>query len=280
MDYLSLAAMRELAPELRSAVDELIAEPAFTAKRGARQWQFLRDLLDRMLAPGQASPFDTCDRAQAAQLKFEVADRVRRYYLRPGKPVRFLFALAHRSALPEDLRAEDWPELLGYRLLVRDVSEAGTAAPWDPGGLRSYLERVVAEACCAEFQVYQALPELRFAGLEPWFVQDGPAKLEIQDMVIRQQPKGWTLTTPLNPSTYRLLETKVHSMEPGEAMVATKEYWYLCWQDPRTLERAYTYRETNRQFYILRPEDGTWKVFQNLRPMPRSVAPHRKVKRS
>ena len=61
----------------------------------------------------------------------------------------------------------------------------------------------------------------------------------------------------------------------GEAVVATSEYWYLRWRDVKADSYVYPYRETNRQLYILRKEPDGWRVFENLRPPPRSSVPHR-----
>lgn len=280
MSFLTQAEMAERAPDLRAALAGLLAEPSFTAKPGALQWQFLQAVLERMLEPGQASPFDRRERVNLAQFKFEVADRLQRYYLRPGKPVRFLFSLVHRSSLEDSLPGQDWPTLGGYLLRVRDLAGEAGAAPLDPNALRAYLERVVAEACMAEFQAYQALPEVRGEVLERWFVADGPAHREILSVLARRRAGHWTLATPMNPSTMRILEMTVRSVTDQEAVVATSEYWYLCWQDSRSLEATYPYRETNRQLYTLLPTAEGWKVFQNLRPMPKSTALHRKVKRT
>jgi hypothetical protein len=41
---------------------------------------------------------------------------------------------------------------------------------------------------------------------------------------------------------------------------------------------TYTFpnRETNRQSYILKKDKGIWKVFQFIRPQPRTSVPHRR----
>jgi len=278
MPYLTLAEMRDQAPVLRETLARLMDERAFAAKKGALQWRFFKAVLERMLDPGRPEPFADRDRVQLAQLKFEAADRLRRYYLRPGKPVRFLFSLVHRSALGAGFEAEDWPTLGGYLLLVQDVSAADPLDPWDPARLRPYLERVVSEAVMAEFHAYAALPERDPEALDPWFVRGSPAQREILGTLARRQAEGCVLSHPLNPSTVRIQNVSVRSLTPVEALLATTEYWYLCWDDQLTQARVYTYRETNQQLYILQPEGGSWKVFQNLRPMPRSVAPHRKIK--
>ncbi len=79
----------------------------------------------------------------------------------------------------------------------------------------------------------------------------------------------------MNPSTKRLMEVKVKRIALNEAEVTTREYWYLRWLKASNDSYEYTYRETNLQRYILNREDGAWKVYQNLRPAPRTTAPQR-----
>lgn len=81
-------------------------------------------------------------------------------------------------------------------------------------------------------------------------------------------------------STKRLIDIRVKTIDAGEAIVHTTEYRYLRWWDTKKLSYVYPYRETNRQTYIVKQENGTWKVFQNLRPSPRSSAPNRRAKSS
>ena len=59
---------------------------------------------------------------QLAQFKFEVEDKLRRFYLRHGSPVDFVFSLVHRrDALRHRLVMDPhYPAIAGYYLLVRD----------------------------------------------------------------------------------------------------------------------------------------------------------------
>jgi hypothetical protein len=68
-------------------------------KPKARQWRFFRDAVERLLSGDHFSEFDTVPRVQAAQLKFEVEDKLRRFYLRPGRAPEFVFTLARQSEL-------------------------------------------------------------------------------------------------------------------------------------------------------------------------------------
>lgn len=170
----------------------------------------------------------------------------------------------------------NYPSLAGYCLLVRDVSQdIGKAMPSSDEKIGEYIERIVTEAIDAEFRAYADLPSINETALRQWFCPDGPAMKEICNILVRHKKKGWFLSNPFNPSTKRLLNIRVNKISPKEATVSTTEYWYLRWWDEKRDSYSYTYRETNRQTYILNPEQGSWKIFQNLRPFPRTTVPHR-----
>lgn len=168
----------------------------------------------------------------------------------------------------------------GYCLLIREVADEFPVDAFDrPANLKPYLERVIAEAMDAEFSAYQALPELNGQPLSRWFCADSPAIREILNLLLRHQKRGWVISNPMNPSTKRLLKVTVKKADPREAVLTTMEYWYLRWWDLNKAEYTYPYRETNRQMYILKKDPDGWKVFENLRPSPRTSVPHRRMQR-
>ncbi|MEW6508211.1 MAG: hypothetical protein AB1432_10745 [Bacteroidota bacterium] len=61
-----------------------------------------------------------------------------------------------------------------------------------------------------------------------------------------------------------------------EIFVSTTEYWYLRWRDTKKNSYAFPYRETNRQMYVLRKDNGIWKVYETIRPAPRTSIPNRR----
>lgn len=171
---------------------------------------------------------------------------------------------------------EAYPNLAGYCALVRDLSEDHIGEGQPPReDLPLYLEKVIASCMDAEFNAYAALPEIRLEEVARWFSVDGPAYREIANLVTRHQRRGWVISNRNNPSNKRLLGVKVKRIEENDAEVATTEYWYLRWWDTKDKSYVYPYRETNRQLYFLRKEPGGWRVFQNLRPAPRSSVPSR-----
>lgn len=277
MEYLPLNVIRERSEAVNSALDSLLTTRALTFRREARQWRFLSDSLQRLLSPGFVSDFDCLSPVTAAQYKFEIEDRLRRFYLHPGNSVDYVFSIVHRSKLLEyhDADFETYPYLAGYCLLVRDLSVDRKSGEIDGENLRLYLERVVVEANDAEFRAYAALPEVSSEGLGRWFCAGSPAMNEIINLLTRHREKKWIISNPFNPSTKRVLDIKVKKVGQHEARVNTMEYWYLRWWDERDGSYAFSYRETNRQMYVLRNENGEWRVFQNLRTLPRTSTPNR-----
>jgi hypothetical protein len=283
--FLSAEEIREKRDEIQTAFAELMKTKMLAGKPGAAQWKFFRSCFNTLLMADRTAEKDFCELSsvRAAQLKFEVEDRLRRFYLHPGKPLRYIFAIVHASQLHNYVlvNGEPYPSFAGYCVLVREYSVADASGVGAAGGtteLKPYLERVVAECIDAEFRAYAALPEIALADLEKWFYPDSPAMREIMTLLKRHKERGWIINNPLNPSNKCLLRIKVHRVDAKECLVHTTEYWYLRWWDMGKNACTYPYRETNTQVYILKKSEGAWKVYQNLRPSPRSSAPHRRAK--
>ena len=124
-----------------------------------------------------------------------------------------------------------------------------------------------------------ALPEIKTEELSRWFIAESPAIREIITVLTGNSKRGWIISNPLNPSTKRLLGIKVKKTAGNEAFVNTVEYWYLRWWYKNDNSYVYPYRETNRQTYILRRDTAGWKVYENLRPLPKISLPQRWKKR-
>ena len=173
--------------------------------------------------------------------------------------------------------AENYPDLAGYCILIRDLTiETAKIFSNTLKDSKLYLERVIAESIDVEFRAYMALPNIKTDELQKWFCLESPAIKEIINLLLRHQKKGWVISNQMNPSTKRLLNVRLKKITQKEAIVNTMEYWYLRWWDLNNESYTYPYRETNRQIYILKRKVENWKVFENLRPSPRSSTPHRK----
>lgn len=278
MEFLQLEEIQAKSGEIFAALDALLSTRAVVARRVARQWQFLQDSLQRLVSPGFISGFDEMAPVKVAQYKFELEDRLRRFYFHPGKPLDYVFSVVHRSKLPNYAGIDEtsYPDLVGYCLLIRDVaSDRNVTNSQNGEDLKLYLERVIGEANDSEFRAYAALPEIRTDEIERWFCTGSPALNEILNLLNRHRQKRWIISNPFNPSTKRLLNTKVKKVSQDEAIVNTTEYWYLRWWDDRDGSYAFSYRETNRQMYVVKKEGSQWKVFQNLRSLPRTSTPNR-----
>jgi len=278
MEYLELKEIQELREDLRAFLDELMATKLLVSKPNTAQWRFLRACFEHLIGSAAGSEFDSISSVRAAQLKFEVEDRLRWFFLRPGKQMKYAPALVHKSHLGVyGISSDDcYPELAGYCLLIRNV--VGDSVPsltTEAANLKSYLERVVTECIDAEFRVYAALPEINQEELVQWFCPQSPAMKEIMTLLQRHKLRGRVINNPLNPSTKRLLRIKIHRIGREECIVHTTEYWYLRWWDIYKQKWDYPYRETNTQVYVLRKHEGSWKVYENLRPYPRTSAPYR-----
>lgn len=278
MEYLSLPEIQARSKEIKESFESLIKARAIVGKSKSKQWRFFIANLQRLLSPKMGSEFEDLPPVQAAQFKFEVEYKLRRFYLRPGGSVDFVFTMVNKSRLSDygidDI--ENYPVLAGYCLLVRDLShEQIQSMQGSPENLNVYLEGVVAESIDAEFRSYMGLPEIHAEELRRWFIPDSPAFKEILNLLTRHRKRGWIISNLLNPSTKRLLSVKVKKIEGDTAFVNTIEYWYLRWWDQTKDEYTYPYRETNRQSYILKKDREDWKVFENLRPLPRTSIPYR-----
>ncbi|MDO9400079.1 MAG: hypothetical protein Q7T46_01215 [Polaromonas sp.] len=274
MNFLTLAEVRERAPEIRAWFDVLMGNRSLAPKKNAAQWQFFRLCLDQTLG---ASPQSADWRPlQIAQYKFEVENKLRRLYLRDGQPPAFVFRLAsRRDAQRENLVVDDeYPEIGGYHLLVsdrRDTSDSLQSATTN----REHIEMVIAACIDTEFEAYRTLPKIDDTKISPWFVSQGPAHRDLLHALERVAQRALVLTNPRNPSTRRLLSINIKEIVGDTAEVRTVEYWYLRWWSLIESKYHYTYRETTRHTYILKQHAGNWLVEEIIRPQPLQNTPHR-----
>ena len=171
-----------------------------------------------------------------------------------------------------------YPHTAGYYLLVRDRRDGGEAAYETPTETREYLERVVASGIDAEFNAYQALPDIDEAPLLRWFQRESGAYRDLIHTLTQLKRRGWVLSNPYNPSTKRLLAIEVKEVRGNEAVARTTEYWYLRWWSAVEQKYRYPYRETSRHTYILVNTPDGWRMEENIHPAPRSSTPHRQRK--
>ena len=130
-------------------------------KPSAEQWGFFEACGERLFSPEKPSEFDQISSSRSAQLKFEVEDKLRRYYNHPGKFVDYVFSLVHKGKLPSKrFLTSEYPNLAGYCLLGRAIREDYIAREDKGADTRQLIERVVSGCVDAEFAAYAALPEI------------------------------------------------------------------------------------------------------------------------
>lgn len=276
LEFLTLAEVRESTEEIRAAFEQHMTNPSLAAKKNARQWQYLRMCLEQTL--GAPSVSLDLRPLQIAQYKFEVEYKLRRLYLRGGQPFAFVFRLvSRRDAAREQLVVDDdYPEIGGYYLLVRDRRDSSGIPMMAVSTNREHIEMVVAACIDAEFEAYQALPAIDEAKLLRWLTVDGPAYKDLIHILKRVLQRSWTITNPHNPSTKRLISIDVKNIQIDKATAKTKEYWYLKWWGNNEGTYRYPYRETCSHTYFLVKQNDTWLVEENVQPPPLSSTPHKR----
>jgi hypothetical protein len=280
MDFLTPSEIEEREREIRNAFRDLMATPGLVGRPDALQWQFLRQCLERLFDPRSSTGFSETPRRKLAQYKFEVQDRLRRYYLQSDELLEYLFTIVHRRDMASRgiEEPDDYPDLRGYGLLVRQLETPEDTL--ERGDLCDYMERFVKEAGEAEFEAYQRLPEVDMEPLEEMFVADGPAYRDILTQLERLSQKRWVVTEPeYNPSTWRLLSVEVVEIEETIAEVETTEYLYLRWWDQLRERYVQPRRETTDHIYILKRTDEGWCILDDIFPPPKTEALHRKQER-
>ncbi len=280
MEYLSHKEIISLKKDINIELELLLSNKAAVTKPNSLQWRFFVDCFNVLFNPNSYSKFHSLTNSNKAQLKYEIEEKFRKFYLRPGRKIDFVFRMIHKKELNNIFydNAESYPNIGEYAVLVRDTSkEVSPNNGLTTKDIKEYIERVIAEAVDTEFEAYHTLPQIIEDDLlNSWFCPSGPAKKEIMHVLLRHKERGWVLTNPMNPSTKRILSIKVKDIEKKEIFVSTTEYWYLRWWDTKNNSYTFPYRETSHQQYVLRKDDGIWKIFEAIRPAPRTSIPHRR----
>lgn len=266
MSFLTYTEIKEHADEIRQSFDELLSSKRFAARPKSRQWSFFRHSFAVLM--GNAHGDFPCDEQTAAQYKFEVSEKLRTQYLRPGNPIKYIFALEHARTSSLE---QGYPLSNGYA--VRVASNA--TRPSGEHDVRMQLARVVADAVDAEWKTYEALPVLDLGPAGAVFDPASSAYKRIRLVAENHRNKGLVINNPGNPSTRRLIDVRVLSVRAGEAVVRTKEYWYLRWWSTAVEQYVYIYNEENRQTYFLALKGGEWKVVDNRYPTTKTSTPLR-----
>ena len=136
-----------------------------------------------------------------------------------------------------------------------------------PGQFIEDLYSTVRKANDAEFAAYRNVPEADLSELEKYFDPEGSAYAKIKEAVLGNIAKKRVIHNPGNPSTHELLSISLSEINGDEALVKTREYWYIRWFDTQKKDYLdYVYKETNEQLYVLVWQRGRWRVRSNAYP--------------
>ena len=163
MEYLAFEEAIIKKKDIADELDLLLSNKALVAKPNALQWKFLRDCTNVLLNPKFQSKFSLLSKSQKAQLKHEAEDKLKKYYLRPGRKINYVFQIVHKKELANIFNGEagEYPHVGGYSVLIRDTSNEVT--PYHnltEKDIKEYIERVITEAVDTEFEAYQTLPKI------------------------------------------------------------------------------------------------------------------------
>lgn len=125
-----------------------------------------------------------------------------------------------------------------------------------------YYKELVRRACLAEFEAYQAVPEIKTDMLVDYFIDKSSAFNRIYTYLVDHAESGLIISNEHNPSDFEIYEMSVTRMTDEEVIIETQEYWLLQWYNTR--KKKYfeddMYNAKNRQTYKLVRIDGCWKI--------------------
>ena len=122
----------------------------------------------------------------------------------------------------------------------------------------------IKQANKTQFEAYQKLPEVYTQELKKYYTSNGNGYKVIEDILKRSVVLNRSISLPDgNPSYYNIHSTKILSKKENEAIVETKEHWYLRWYNMEDSVYVKKYDVTNTQIYILHKLDGVWKIDGN-----------------
>ncbi len=260
-------------PEIEAEFEALTNHPWFSGRRNSKQWQFLRHCFE-VLMERRVGDFD-CGPKEAVNYKFEVSERLQRYYLHFGKPIKFIFQVESvKKEGVAELSDASYPACNGYYLRVFFNKDR----PDDIQLRKLLIEKTVSRAIDAEFAAYESLPDVNIERLDKVFDKNGSAFKRILNVLNAHQKRGWILGNPQNPSTKRLVDVRIKEMTENFAEVSTTEYWLLMWWGVKEKKYAHIYNETNRQTYFLVRKKKNWVVTDNPYAKPRTSTPRRNIR--
>lgn len=132
--------------------------------------------------------------------------------------------------------------------------------------LEEKLADVVRNANDAEFNAYKTLPEIQTGELEKYLDIEGTAYKRILNILVRHSKKKWVINNDRNPSGYKCYKILIKSINKNEAIIKTREYWYLRWYSLTENKYRKIYNIENEQTWTLAFDGNSWKVSDTYYP--------------
>lgn len=122
----------------------------------------------------------------------------------------------------------------------------------------------VEKAKQAELRLYEGLPEVTLGELREYYVETGPAYLDIVRLMHHQREKGLSLANQSRPSTIRIVSIGVPTIAGNIAYLKTREWRELNWYSAKRKRFFPSSSDPETQHnYELQKVDGVWKIIKD-----------------
>jgi hypothetical protein len=135
---------------------------------------------------------------------------------------------------------------------------------WVKSRQKSAIIKTIIEANNAQFESFKQLPNFETKELEKYYSKNSKALNLLKKILLKHRQNNFTIGKPiLNPSYFNIQEINFQKISKTEAIVVTKEYWYLKWYNLKSKKYELKYDVSNSQFYKIVKENEFWKIESN-----------------
>ncbi len=100
--------------------------------------------------------------------------------------------------------------------------------------------------------------------LEKYYLKNGKAIELLKKIINKHATINLTIGQPNNnPSYHNIQHINIQHLTRTEAIVETKEHWYLKWYNTKTKKYELKYDVSNTQFYKLVKTKNSWEIESN-----------------
>jgi hypothetical protein len=125
--------------------------------------------------------------------------------------------------------------------------------------------KVIENANRIQFLAFKRLNLKDSVKIDSFYTRSGSARKGIITLIKESQHGNRRINVPIeNPSYYIIHEKRVVELKNNQAIVKTKEHWFLKWYDTGVRKYTVSYDQLNEQIYQLKNIDGHWKIENNF----------------